>query len=74
MNKIKAARIAAGLTQAQVYELLRIPLRTLQDWENDRRKPPEWAERLIIKELKKAAKFDENYNYIDLGDEVDIKE
>lgn len=55
-NKIKAARIAARLTQAQVYELLGIPLRTLQDWENDRRKPPEWVERLIIKELKKAAK------------------
>lgn len=51
MNKIKAARIAAGLTQAEVYELLRIPLRTLQDWENDRRKPPEWAERLIIEKL-----------------------
>lgn len=51
MNKIKAARIAAGLTQAEVYELLRIPLRTLQDWENDRRQTPEWAERLIIKEL-----------------------
>lgn len=51
MNKIKAARIAAGLTQAEIYELLRIPLRTLQDWENARRKTPEWAERLIIKEL-----------------------
>ena len=52
MNKIKAARIAAGLTQAEVYELLRIPLRTLQDWENDRRKTPEWAERLIIEKLE----------------------
>jgi hypothetical protein len=28
-------------------------MRTLQDWENNRRKPPEWAERLIIKELIK---------------------
>lgn len=53
MNKIKAAREAAGLTQAEVYEALRIPMRTLQDWENDRRTPPEWAERLIIKELTK---------------------
>ena len=53
MNKIKAAREAAGLTQAEVFEALRIPMRTLQDWENNRRKPPEWAERLIIKELIK---------------------
>lgn len=52
MNKIKAARIAAGLTQAEVYELLRIPLRTLQDWENERRTPPEWAELLIIEKLE----------------------
>lgn len=52
MNKIKAAREAAGLTQAEVYEVLRIPMRTLQDWENDRRTPPEWAELLIIEKLE----------------------
>lgn len=52
MNKIKAAREAAGLTQSEVYEVLRIPMRTLQDWENDRRTPPEWAERLIIEKLE----------------------
>lgn len=59
-NKIKAARIAAGLTQAEVYELLRIPLRTLQDWENDRRKTPEWAERLIVEKLNSFYKKGEN--------------
>lgn len=52
MNKIKAAREAAGLTQSEVYEVLRIPMRTLQDWENERRTPPEWAERLIIEKLE----------------------
>lgn len=52
MNRIKAAREAAGLTQAEVYEVLRIPMRTLQDWENERRTPPEWAERLIIEKLE----------------------
>lgn len=56
MNKIKAARLAAGLTQAEVYEVLRIPMRTLQDWENDRRTPPEWAENLIIEKLKQLKK------------------
>lgn len=59
-NKIKAARIAAGLTQAEVYELLHIPLRTLQDWENDRRKTPEWAERLIIEKLNSFYKKGED--------------
>lgn len=52
MNRIKAARDAAGLTQAEVFEALRIPMRTLQDWENNRRTPPEWAERLIIEKLE----------------------
>ena len=52
MNKIKAAREAAGLTQSEVYEVLRIPMRTLQDWENERRTPPEWAELLIIEKLE----------------------
>ena len=52
MNRIKAAREAAGLTQAEVYEVLHIPMRTLQDWENDRRTPPEWAELLIIEKLE----------------------
>lgn len=52
MNKIKAAREAARLTQAEVFEVLHIPMRTLQDWENDRRTPPEWAELLIIEKLE----------------------
>ena len=56
MNKIKAAREAAGLTQAEVFEALHIPMRTLQDWENDRRTPPEWAERLITEKLSLMAR------------------
>lgn len=56
MNKIKAAREAAGLTQAEVFEVLRIPMRTLQDWENGRRTPPKWAERLITEKLSLIAR------------------
>lgn len=56
MSKIKDARLAAGLTQQAVFDLLGIPMRTLQDWENERRKCPPWAERLIIKELNDLAK------------------
>jgi hypothetical protein len=56
MNKIKAAREAAGLTQSEVYEVLHIPMRTLQDWENERRTPPEWAERLITEKLNSMAR------------------
>lgn len=75
MNKIKAAREAAGLTQSEVFEVLRIPMRTLQDWENERRTPPEWAERLIIEKLeqikeKKTMTYEVRVSTIESGWEV----
>ena len=75
MNRIKAAREAAGLTQAEVFEVLRIPMRTLQDWENDRRTPPEWAELLIIEKLeqikeKKTMTYEVRVSTIESGWEV----
>ncbi len=48
---IKEARTFAGLTQKQVYEVVGVPMRTLQDWENGRRTPPEWVERLVVEKL-----------------------
>ena len=75
MNRIKAAREAAGLTQAEVYEVLRIPMRTLQDWENERRTPPEWAELLIIEKLeqikeKKTMTYEVQVSTIESGGEA----
>ena len=78
MNRIKAAREAAGLTQAEVYEVLRIPMRTLQDWENERRTPPEWAELLIIEKLeqikeKKTMTYEVQVSTIESGWEAVYK-
>lgn len=56
MNAIKKARLAAGLSQNQMADLMEIPVRTIQDWENDRRIPPRYVERLVIKELNEIAK------------------
>ena len=55
MNKLKQARISAGLTQQKMSEKLNIPCRTIQDWETDKHLPPEWAEALVIKELNSLA-------------------
>ena len=55
---IKEAREYANLTQAKMSELLEIPKRTIEDWENERRKPPIYVEKLIVKELVRIA--DEN--------------
>lgn len=53
---IKEARKKAGLTQAQMSELLEIPKRTIGDWETGKRKPPAYVERLVIRELERIAK------------------
>nr|DAQ02272.1 MAG TPA: helix-turn-helix domain protein [Caudoviricetes sp.] len=50
-EKIKEARVAAGLTQKEMCALLNIPPRTLQDWEAGRRNPPSWVESLILEKL-----------------------
>lgn len=51
MNSIKRMRRIAGFTQTELANLMSIPLRTLQDWENDRRKPPVYVKRWLFNEL-----------------------
>lgn len=52
INKIKEARLNAGLTQAKMSDVFKIPKRTIENWETGNRKPPEWAEILVIEKLK----------------------
>lgn len=53
---IKEYRKAAGLTQKQFSELFEVPIDVVKSWDSGRRKPPEWAEKLIIQELKRIKK------------------
>ena len=55
MSEIRTARLNANLTQAEMSKMLGIPKRTIEEWERDNRKPPEYVERLIIAELKRIA-------------------
>lgn len=48
----KTLRKAYGLTQAKMSEVTGIPARTLQEWENDRRTPPEYMFDLVESKLK----------------------
>lgn len=50
--EIREYRKAAGLTQQQFSELFEIPLDTVKNWDAGRRKPAEWAEKLIIEKLE----------------------
>lgn len=50
-NRIKSARLAAGLTQGEMSKRFGIPLDTIKKWDSDAYKPPEWAARLLLEKL-----------------------
>lgn len=56
MNRIKEARIRAGLTQEAMSKLMEIPKRSIENWEAGVRKPPAYVERFILKELEEIYK------------------
>ena len=53
--KIKEMRAQTGLSQTKFADLFGIPVATLKDWEQGRRKPPEYVATMIrtILEFKK---------------------
>ena len=48
---IKEARTLAGWTQAKMSAELKISRRNIEDWERGVSNPPEWAERLVVREI-----------------------
>lgn len=48
---IKEARTQAGWTQATLASYLNIPKRTIENWESDARKAPEYVETLVVNEI-----------------------
>lgn len=48
----KALRKVYGITQAKISEITGIPKRTIEDWENGRRKPAEYMIDLVESKLK----------------------
>lgn len=51
-NKIKSARLAAGMTQAEMSEKYGIPIDTIKAWDCGRSYPQEWAETLLLEKLQ----------------------
>lgn len=60
---IKELRRHTGLSQSKFGELYNIPLRTIQDWENEKRNPPSYVvsllERAILEDFPKSKKESE---------------
>ncbi len=61
-NKIKTARLLAGLSRPDMHREMGIPVRTIENWEGGQRECPEWAERLIVAELERIATRQEGEN------------
>lgn len=45
---VKELREMRGWTQAQMSLITTIPIRTIQNWEEGKRTPPKWVEKLLI--------------------------
>lgn len=59
-NEFKAARLNAGLTQQQMSDLFKIPKRTIENWENCQRTPPEYVKLLVLEKLQSLSNQGEN--------------
>lgn len=55
-NELKAARLAAGLSQQEMSVLMEIPKGTITNWEQGIRTPPPYVKRFILNELAAIAK------------------
>ena len=51
-DKIRRLREQTGMTRKDFSIHIGIPLRTIEDWEAGRRKPPEYIPRLIEYQIK----------------------
>lgn len=54
-EKLKQAKKGAGLTQQAMADLMKIPKRTIEEWERGNNKPPEYIQRFVLNELGKKA-------------------
>ena len=52
INRIKQLRKDTGMKQVEFAEYFGIPVRTIQEWEHDRRTPPDYLIRLLEYRLR----------------------
>lgn len=52
-NEFKELRTELNLTQSALSKKYQIPIRTIQDWEAEKRTPPKYVQLLLLNELKR---------------------
>lgn len=58
-EQLKKARKNANLTQTTMAQITKIPFRTIQQWELDKRIPPEYLQIYVLNHLREIARMDE---------------
>lgn len=51
MKTIKSERVRLGLTQLQLSNITGVPVRTIQNWEENQRQCPDYVQKLIFDKL-----------------------
>ena len=59
-ERIRALRSETGLNRKEFAEHFQIPLRTVEEWEAGRRKPPEYIPRLIEYQIMYEQQIDDS--------------
>lgn len=62
-ERIRALRAETGLNRKQFAEHFQIPLRTVEEWEAGRRKPPEYIPRLLKYQIMYEQQFGNQKKY-----------
>ena len=55
-DKIKEARLALGMSRAEMSRQFEIPISTLENWDAGIRQCPPWAEKLILEKMERMKK------------------
>lgn len=58
--RIRENREKAGLSQSSFSKMFGVPIDVVKSWDAGRRKPPAWAEKLVIEKLEKLIKGESN--------------
>ena len=59
MNTIEI-RALLGISRAEFSRRYEIPIRTLEDWDHGRRKPPEWVLKMLERIVREDADAEES--------------
>ena len=60
MANFESARKQAGFTRDYVHKMIGIPINTQNQWAAGRRKPSQWVENLVVKEIRRLRREKKN--------------